>query len=199
LVEAASRRALDLVATLQDPAELPSAKARWMRLQSLRRAAYEEIWSHAVLRALELEDYGGCHDLVSWLSKALGITGPQVARALGVLQSTGQVSRQGERWVPLPTTSVTTGGDPKLLGVLTRAWTNIAIERLAKHEPGHFGYSLFAISRSDLRRLRELHGDYLREMQAIIANSQPNECVGLLCLQLLDLRRGEGNALAADS
>jgi hypothetical protein len=71
----------------------------------------------------------------------------------------------------------------------------VAIERLERHAPGHFGYSLFAISRADLRRLRELHGEYLREMQSIIARSQPNECVGLLCLQLLDLSARPDNAL----
>jgi hypothetical protein len=38
----------------------------------------------------------------------------------------------------------------------------------------------------------------LREMQSIIAQSSPSECVSLLCLQLLDLRQGEGNALAGD-
>jgi transcriptional regulator with XRE-family HTH domain len=198
LVDAASRRALDLVATLQDPSELPSAEPRWTRLQSLRKAAYEEPWSHAVLRALELGDYPECREPVSWLSGVLGIPGPQVARALAVLESTGQVRHEGDRWVPLPATSVTTGGDPKLLGVLTRAWTEIALERLAKREPGRFGYSLFAVSRADLRRLRDLHGEYLREMQSIIAQSKANECVGLLCLQLLDLRRGDKNALAEE-
>jgi hypothetical protein len=38
---------------------------------------------------------------------------------------------------------------------------------------GNFGYSLFAISRSDLRRLRYLHLEYVRAMQELIARSQP--------------------------
>ena len=37
--------------------------------------------------------------------------------------------------------------------------------------------------------------EYLREMQSIIAQSKPSECVGLLSLHLLDLCEGEGNAL----
>lgn len=42
------------------------------------------------------------------------------------------------------------------------------------------------MSRKDLRRLRDLQLEYLREMQAIIARSTPNECVGLFSLHLLD-------------
>lgn len=33
-------------------------------------------------------------------------------------------------------------------------------------------------------------------MQAIIAQSAPNECVGLICLHLLDLSTGDDNAFA---
>lgn len=39
---------------------------------------------------------------------------------------------------------------------------------------------------------------YLREMQSIIARSTPNECVGLLSLQLLDLSTHANNALGSD-
>jgi hypothetical protein len=52
-----------------------------------------------------------------------------------------------------------------------RGWSKVAIERLEQQAPGHFGYSLFSISRADLRRLRELYSEYRREMQAIIARS----------------------------
>jgi hypothetical protein len=94
--------------------------------------------------------------------------------------------------------ALTTGRHPSTLGVLTRAWTQVALERLEKHAPSHFGYSLFAVSRADLRRLRDLQLEYLREMQSIIARSAPNECVGLLCLHLLDLDASEHNALSSE-
>ena len=198
LVEASSRRALDFIATLSDPASLESARPHWQQLERLRQAAYQETWSHAVLRALELSEYAERGGDSAWLGEVLGISEEQSQRALQVLEQTGQIARRGDRWVPLPATAVTTGRHPATLGILTRAWTQVAIERIEQRAPAHFGYSLFAVSRKDLRRLRDLQLEYLREMQSIIAQSAPNECVGLLCLHLLDLRQGEGNALGTE-
>jgi transcriptional regulator with XRE-family HTH domain len=195
LVEASSRRLLDFVAALTDPAELPSLAERWSQLQKMRRAAYEESWSQAVLRALELEPYRQANADNQWLASTLGISGEQVERALAVLASTAQIEQLDGRWVTRSAAAVTTGRDPATVGLLTATWSKVAIERLERQAPGHFGYSLFAISRADLRRLRELHGEYLREMQSIIARSKPDECVGLLCLQLLDLSARPDNAL----
>jgi transcriptional regulator with XRE-family HTH domain len=197
LIEATSRRLLDFVAALTDPAALPSLSARWSRLQKMRQAAYEETWSQAVLRALELEGYRHATTGNEWLADTLGIREAQVERALQVLAATEQIEPIDGRWVTRSAPAVTTGRDPATVGLLTASWSKVAIERLEQHAPGHFGYSLFAISRADLQRLRELHSEYLREMQAIIARSKPDECVGLLCLQLLDLSARSDNALAS--
>jgi hypothetical protein len=196
LIEVSSRRLLDFMATLTDPAELPSLAQRWSRLQKMRKAAYEESWSQAVLRALELEGYRSAEDGDAWLSTTLGIHLAHVQRALSVLADTEQVTKSRGRWVMQSVPTVTTGRDPRTVGLLTASWSKVAIERLEQGAPGHFGYSLFAVSRADLRRLRELHAEYLREMQSIIAHSKPDQCVGLLCLQLLDLSTRPDNALA---
>jgi len=196
LVEASSRRMLDFVATFTDPSSLPSACVEWQGRERLRQAAYEETWSHAVLRALELADHPDSGDITPWLARVLGIDRVRVERALAVLESTGQIARQGERWATMPAPALITGRHPATHGILTRSWTQVAIERIEKRAPGHFGYSLFAVSRKDLRRLRDLQMEYLREMQGIIAQSTPNECVGLFCLHLLDLSAGEENAFA---
>ena len=198
LTEACSRRSLDFIATLTDPNTLPAARERWTQLQRMREAAYEDSWSHAVLRALELEEYVEVDDVELWLTAVVGIPLEQVRRALHVLEQSGQITRDGTRWSRLPTTSVTTGGDPAMRGLLTQAWTKVAYERMRRKAPGHFGYSLFSVSRADLRRIRELQVAYLREMQSIIAQSAPNECVGLLCLQLMDLSERPSNALLED-
>lgn len=198
LTEACSRRSLDFIATLTDPNTLSTARERWTQLQRMREAAYEDSWSHAVLRALELEEYVEVDDVEVWLTAVVGIPLEQVRRALHVLEQSGQITRDGSKWSRLPTTSVTTGGDPAMRGLLTQAWTKVAFERMRNKAPGHFGYSLFSVSRADLRRIRELQVAYLREMQSIIAQSAPNECVGLLCLQLMDLSERPDNALLDD-
>jgi len=41
-------------------------------------------------------------------------------------------------------------------------WRSRGLRTLAAGSAGNFGYSLFAISRSDLRRLRDLHLEYVR-------------------------------------
>jgi hypothetical protein len=81
---------------------------------------------------------------------------------------------------------------------MTHAWTEVALERITCRSRGHFGYGLFAVSRQDVRRLRDLQVEYLREMQSIIAASAPNERVGLFCFHLFDSREGDGNAFAGD-
>lgn len=63
--------------------------------------------------------------------------------------------------------------------------------------PGHCGHSLFAIGKRDLVRLRDLHVEYVRAMQDIIATSSKNECVALFCAQLFDLNPTSSSALAA--
>jgi hypothetical protein len=145
----------------------------------MRQAAYEESWSHAVLHALELDEYATVKKTEPWIAGVLGIDTGQVERAIGALERAGQIARVGDRWTALRATAVTTGADPTTRGLLTRAWIDVAAARLAKGTPGHFGYSVFSVSRADLRRLRDLHMEYLREMQSSIARSTPNECVGL--------------------
>jgi transcriptional regulator with XRE-family HTH domain len=196
LVQTLSRRLLDLVAALIDPTTLPSVKDEWERLQRMREAACRETWSHAVLRALETSGYREAQDADGWLAAALGIDAEQVKRALDVLATTEQIARRGGHWVPSEVMAIATGSDPSQRGILTEKWSSVALDRMRQRHPGHYGYSLLAASRADLRRIRELHVEYLRAIQRIIANSEPSECVGLLCLQLLDLSERDDNALA---
>jgi hypothetical protein len=46
-----------IIATIVDPAALPSVAARWALLSSAREIAFGQPWSHTVLHALELKDY----------------------------------------------------------------------------------------------------------------------------------------------
>lgn len=146
-----------------------------------------------MLRALELEGAPGVEQ-TTWIADRLGMTDADVRGALRVLEATGQVERDGERWALKRVVSVNTSQDRPRALALKASWTEAALSRLKSGAPGSYGYSVFAISKRDLRRLRDVHLEYVRAMQAIIAASHPGECVGLYCAQLLDLARSQ-NAL----
>lgn len=188
-IEAASRRALDFVALLVDPKQLPTFGLEWKKLQSARQAAYESPWSHAVLRALELEAYASvpASKSLTWLANRVSAPEAMIEAGIRALAASGQIHQQRGKWLVDRVQAVDTGADAAQARQLKANWTRVAMERLAAGGPGNFGYSLFAISRKDLLRLRELHLEYVRAMQSLIAESRPSECVGLYCAQLLDL------------
>jgi transcriptional regulator with XRE-family HTH domain len=194
LIEAMSRRSLDFIACCVDPALLPSVAHAHERLSLVRQTAYEQPWSHAVLRALELAPPGETKHL-PWLRDRLGATDAEISRALALLEATGQVKRRGGRWRLEDVISVNTAHDRERALALKVSWAETALERMRRGAPGNYGYSVFAISKGDLRRIRDVHLEYVRAMQAIIADSAPGECVGLYCAQLLDLAQTD-NALA---
>jgi DNA-binding phage protein len=196
MIEVLSRRVLDFVAALVNPDTLPSVKRRWARVQAARALAYDYPLSHGVLRALELDEYrqSGFRS-PGWLEKRLGMNALEVEQCLAALKRAGQIRLIRGRWQPVDVLRVDTRSDPERARATKLAWLNVAAERLRGNAPGNFGFSLFAISRADLRRLRELHLEYVRAMQALIAASSPSECVGLYCAQLLDLDSGSENAM----
>jgi len=197
MIEVLSRRLLDFLATLVNPDTLPSVKRSWARVQAARTLAYEYPTSHAVLRALELDEYRQSgSQRPGWLEKRLGMSTQEVEGCLSALKRAGQIRWVRGKWQPVDVLRVDTRADPERARVTKLAWLNVAAERLRGNAPGNFGFSLFAISREDLRRLRELHLEYVRAMQALIASSKHNECVGLYCAQLLDLDASDDNAMA---
>lgn len=196
LIEATSGRMLDFVATLCDPAALPSLAARWKQLQLARNVAYDEPWSHAVLRALQLEGAPRSGSQLEYISARLGLPQLEVARLLRVLRAAGQVARRDGRWRANNVQRVDTSLDPERARMLKATWIRAAADRLEAGSPGGFAYSLFEVSASDLVRLRELQLQYARAMLAVISASRGTERVGLFCAQLLDLAPGADNALA---
>jgi hypothetical protein len=187
-IEVASRRLLDFIAGITDPAQMATVSQRWTALQQSRRIAYESPWSHAVLRALELSGQPrGAREAESWLASKLGLSVADIRRELDVLAGVGQIKKTHGKWRIERILSVDTSQDVPRSRALRAAWTGVAVERLLAGAPGTYGFSVFAVSREDLRRLRALHLEYVRAMQVVIAASEPTECVGLYCVQLLDL------------
>jgi hypothetical protein len=188
LVDVTSRRLLDLIAALVDPQRLPSLRRAWAQQELARRAAYELPWSHGVLRALELASLPrGIAAQELFIARTLGIPVDGVREALAVLEATEQVTKTRAGFRARQVTRTDTAQDPARAQELKVVWTSTALDRLRQGAAGKYGWSLFSVSKADLGRLHDLHMQYVRAMQEVIASSTPSECVGLYCAQLLDL------------
>lgn len=188
LVDACSRRLVDLIGVLEDPALIPSLRERWELQQLARKAAYDHPWSQAVLRALELEDMPtGVSAQEAYIARKLGVSHEVVRESLVVLKRLAQVTKSRNGYVPRRVMTIDTGSDPVRARDLKIAWTSTALERLRADAPGAYGWNVFAISAADMTRLNNVHLQYVRAMREIIASSSKSECVGLYCAQLLDL------------
>jgi len=69
----------------------------------------------------------------------------------------------------------------------------VALSRFESGVPGTFGHNLMSVSQVDFERLKALHLACFREMQAIVADSAPSECVVLFNTELFAL---DAHALA---
>lgn len=154
----------------------------------LRELAYELPWSHAVLRTLELTDYRALRKHRSgWIARRLGISREEEQRCLDALLEARRVRFESGRFVLDETHNVDTRADPVRARALKAEWLRVALERFENGAQGVFGYNLMAVSRADLERLRSLHIDYFRKMQALVADSSPSECVVLFNTELFAL------------
>jgi transcriptional regulator with XRE-family HTH domain len=193
LIEASSLRLLDFVACLVDPEQMPSIAPAYRDLESTRRAAYEMPWSHAFLRALELQAYKALPaHRPGWLADTLALDRSEEERSLALLEQSGQITLRDGRFVPTRVTTVDTRRDAQAARRLHQFFSLAAAQRLQQAPEGTTAsaYNLFGVSRVDLERLRELQRAYFREMRAIIADSEPVEAVVLANMQMVELSTG---------
>lgn len=191
VIEAASLRLLDLLAVLVDPAELPSVAEAWERLVARRAIAHEIPWSQAVLRALELGAYRDAPaHRPGWIARLLGISAEEEARCLEALERAGQIVWDGHRFRPDEVVTVDTRLDAAAGRRMRLHWNEVAGQRIAGGSPGQFSYNVFAVSRADLERLREMHLAYFRALRAVVAGSSPSEVVAVANVQLFALEDG---------
>lgn len=173
-VESMTHRLLDFCAVYVDPSTLESVSPDWRRLQATRAAAYEVPWSHGVLRALELTDYGrvtGSSE--AWLAKRLNIPREEVARALALLCESGQVRRRGKRYLVQGTELIDTGVDRARRQGLRSFWTRVALERLEAGATGIHAFNLFSIAERDLPEAHALHAEFFEKLRSLVAGSTP--------------------------
>jgi transcriptional regulator with XRE-family HTH domain len=186
-------RLTDFVALFVDPRQLESTRQIYEQLEAQRRLAYTSPWSHAVLRALELDGYGKRRHDTGWLAQCLGVSRDVVEQNLTALAQAGQARNEGGRYVLNQVLSVDTHADFEHNLRLKHFWAQVAAERLPKHARERrslFSYNLFPISRADLERLRELHLEYFQRVRQLVEAARGADHVVLLNLQLVALDEG---------
>ena len=190
-VQATTQRLLDFLGEAADPMQLPSIASAYADLQLQRSLAYSRPWSHAVLRALELETYRSLrrHE-PGFIAARLGITLDEEELCLAALLRAKQVRRRGGRFQVGRVLAVDTREDPAGNLALKQHWFGVAKNQLELHgvpRDALASYNLFAISDADLERVRQAHLDYYERVRAIVAESKHPSRVVLTTIGLLPL------------
>jgi transcriptional regulator with XRE-family HTH domain len=169
LVDACTRRVLDLLAGFVDVGALPAAKREWRRLEALRRLAYDNPLSEAVPRFLELEQYAALpKHRPGWIAERLGIDVADEERTLADLATAGIAHFDGARWQIEEGRSVDTSRDPRAASRLVGHWTDLARSRIAADADGRFSYLVFGTDDETLAAIHELRLRYVRELRTLV-------------------------------
>jgi transcriptional regulator with XRE-family HTH domain len=189
LVDAMSHRLLEFVSLFADAAALPSTRTAHRDLIVQRRLAYELPWSHAVLRALELDAYRTlpAHE-PGFIARRVGLSLQEEERYLAVLVDAKQIRKERGRWVVRRVLTVDTRPSEADNRRLKQHWARVGLERLSTvpHPPGAlFSFNLFAIGSDEYERIRRLHIEYFERVREIVAESRTADRVALMNLQLV--------------
>jgi transcriptional regulator with XRE-family HTH domain len=182
LVEAASRRSLDLLAGFVDVDAIPAARDEWRRLEALRRLARDNPLSEAVPRFLELEQYARlARHRRGWIAEQLGIPLEDEDRTLRDLELAGVIRWDGRRWLLDRERSVdTTLKVPRAADHLRAHWAEQARARVAAGGEGLFSYLVFTTDEPTLAAIQELRLRFFRELRALVASSPRNTRVAVV-------------------
>jgi transcriptional regulator with XRE-family HTH domain len=193
LVQVGTQRLLAFVALIADPQKLSSTRAAFADLRLQEKLAYELPWSHAVLRALELQRYTSApaHS-AQVLASAVGISARSVAAHLSVLERAGQIVWTGSHFESARVMAVDTRSDPVKNLELKRHWARVGLTRIGARQTSAdalFSFNLFATSEEAFQRIRQLHLDYYDRVRAIVDETQGTDRVVLMNLQLVPLEQ----------
>lgn len=193
LIDAASRRVLDLLSGIVDVEHLPAAGTEWQRVQALRRLAHENPLSEAVPRFLELDAYQALprHE-PGWIAGKLGVTLEQEQRTLADLTAVGVVTWDGARYQLDRARSVDTSrSQPPAQRAVRAYWTDQARRRIADGGEGNFAYLVFSTDDATLGAIEELRLRFFRELRALVANSARADRVAVTNVQLFAIDVGQ--------
>jgi len=192
LVDATTRRVLDLLSGLVNVGNLPAAGTEWLRVQALRRLAHENPLSEAVPRFLELDDYAAQpRHVPGWIASKLGITLEEEQRTLADLAAVGVVTWDGVRYELDRARSVDTSRSaPPAQRAVRAYWTEQARQRISEGGQGGFAYLVFSTDDTTLAAIEELRLRFFRELRALVAASPHAERVAVTNVQLFAIDVG---------
>jgi transcriptional regulator with XRE-family HTH domain len=192
LVETTTQQLLMVVALLSDPALFPSIRDTYRDQQLQRRLAYDLPWSHAVLRALELDAYSALPAHVDgFLASTIGIGLEEERGYLEQLAQAGQIRWSGSHWVSHRVMTVDTRQDPDKNRALKVHWGQVTVDRLRTEQApadALFSFNLFSISAAAYEQLREMHLAHYDRVRALIEGSPGTDKVVLMNLHLVPLK-----------
>lgn len=193
LVDAATRRVLDLVSGFVNVDKLPAAGSEWRRVQALRRLAHENPLSEAVPRFLELDAYAKLERHVpGWIAERLGITLEEEESTLADLAAVGVIARDGARYRIDRARSVDTSrSQPPAQRALRAYWTEQARKRITEGGQGGFAYLVFSTDDATLTAIEELRLRFFRELRALVAASARADRVAVTNVQLFAIDVGK--------
>jgi len=196
LFEVTTQQLLQMLSLLVDPEQLPSTRDAYVDLRLQQRLAYDLPWSHAILRALELDAYRArpTHE-PGFLAARIGLDADREGPLLRELADAGQIGWNGTHWVSCRVMSVDTRQDPERNRALKAHWAQVGLERLSRGDTSSdalFSFNLFAISEGSFQKLRQLHLEYYDRVRALIDESPGTDRVVLMNLQLLPLAATSG-------
>ncbi|MFW5921372.1 MAG: DUF4423 domain-containing protein, partial [Polyangiales bacterium] len=196
LVDAASRRLLDLLSGLVDLDEVPSAREEWHRLDSIRRLTAGNPLFELVPRALELDAY--THHRPGWLAERLGISMEEEERTLNDLHAARLIEWDGSRWCVDRERSVDTTRLDRAAGMSLQAhWAELAAARIRADDINKCAYLVFTADEETLSELAELHLRYFRELRALIASTQANTRIAVANMHLFTIATADVDPGAA--
>jgi len=185
VVNALTGRAPDLVAELVDIAQVPALQERYTIVRTQRMLAFQHPWTAAV-RVLIDASPPPVDGAAQRLARALGQPEPPIAQALALLAEHGLVTEQSGRWVAAGEMTVDMRATDADRRRLRAWWSQVAADRVAGDVGDLFSFSLVAVSRADLERIRQLQRRYFRALRGIVSASHPAEVGAMIIAQVAE-------------
>ena len=183
LLDALTGRAPDLVAELVDIAEVPALLARHTEGRTQRRLAFEHPWTAAVrvlIDAAPVPVEGAAAELARRVAQPVEL----IEDALGRLMEHRLVAQQDGWIVGSRSLTVDLRATAQDRRNLRAHWARVAADRVAADRGDLFSFSLMAVSRADLDRIRAVQRRSFREIRGIAAASEPPEVGALVVAQV---------------